>query len=92
MQMFDFCISPDTSGDGTGCDNMTCVIVVLDGLLSSPSSSEASRNKRKVRDSIDTDGDDESSAKRQKDDETSADDNSDAKRLDGEGEGSKGDV
>ena len=27
--MFDYCISPDTSGDGTGCDNMTCVIVVF---------------------------------------------------------------
>ena len=26
-QLFDFCLSPDTSGDGTGCDNMTCVIV-----------------------------------------------------------------
>lgn len=26
-ELFDFCLSPDTSGDGTGCDNMTCVIV-----------------------------------------------------------------
>lgn len=25
--MFDFCLAPDTTGDGTGCDNMTCVIV-----------------------------------------------------------------
>ena len=25
--MFDFCLAPDTSGDGTGCDNMTCIIV-----------------------------------------------------------------
>lgn len=25
----DHCLAPDTSGDGTGCDNMTCVIVTL---------------------------------------------------------------
>ena len=25
--MFEFCLAPDTSGDGTGCDNMTCIIV-----------------------------------------------------------------
>ena len=29
--MFDFCLAPDTSGDGTGCDNMTCVIVTFKG-------------------------------------------------------------
>ena len=27
--MFDFCLSPDTSGDGTGCDNMTCIVIVF---------------------------------------------------------------
>ena len=26
-QLFDFCLAPDTMGDGTGCDNMTAVIV-----------------------------------------------------------------
>ncbi|XP_071496211.1 protein phosphatase 1G-like [Diadema antillarum] len=26
-ELFDFCLAPDTSGDGTGCDNMTCIIV-----------------------------------------------------------------
>ena len=26
-QLFDFCLAPDTTGDGTGCDNMTAVIV-----------------------------------------------------------------
>ncbi len=25
--MFEFCLAPDTSGDGTGCDNMTAIIV-----------------------------------------------------------------
>ena len=27
FQLFDKCLAPDTHGDGTGCDNMTCVIV-----------------------------------------------------------------
>ena len=31
FQMFDFCLAPDTTGDGTGCDNMTCVIVTFRG-------------------------------------------------------------
>lgn len=26
-ELFDYCLSPDTTGDGTGCDNMTAVIV-----------------------------------------------------------------
>ncbi|EDO31490.1 predicted protein, partial [Nematostella vectensis] len=26
-KLFDACLAPDTSGDGAGCDNMTCVIV-----------------------------------------------------------------
>ena len=25
--MFDMCLAPNTHGDGTGCDNMTCIIV-----------------------------------------------------------------
>ena len=25
--MFEHCLAPDTMGDGTGCDNMTAVIV-----------------------------------------------------------------
>ncbi|RWS29327.1 putative protein phosphatase 2C 11-like isoform X1 [Leptotrombidium deliense] len=29
-ELFLHCLSPDTMGDGTGCDNMTCVIVRLD--------------------------------------------------------------
>ena len=27
LQLFDYCLAPDTVGDGTGCDNMTAVIV-----------------------------------------------------------------
>ncbi|GAB1601087.1 probable protein phosphatase 2C 58 isoform X1 [Argonauta hians] len=28
-EIFDYCLAPNTMGDGTGCDNMTCVIVDL---------------------------------------------------------------
>merc|ERR1711937_934804 len=28
-EMFDLCIAPDTSGDGSGCDNMTAMVVHL---------------------------------------------------------------
>ncbi|KAJ8032980.1 Protein phosphatase 1G [Holothuria leucospilota] len=28
-ELFDVCLAPDTTGDGTGCDNMTCIIVVF---------------------------------------------------------------
>lgn len=27
--LFDHCLAPDTLGDGTGCDNMTCIIVTF---------------------------------------------------------------
>ncbi|XP_022097043.1 probable protein phosphatase 2C 60 isoform X2 [Acanthaster planci] len=30
QELFHFCLAPDTSGDGTGCDNMTCIIVQFD--------------------------------------------------------------
>ncbi|GFO05299.1 protein phosphatase 1g [Plakobranchus ocellatus] len=29
-EMFDHCLAPNTFGDGTGCDNMTCIIIILD--------------------------------------------------------------
>lgn len=28
-QLFYKCLAPDTMGDGTGCDNMTCIVVHL---------------------------------------------------------------
>ncbi|KAF3686309.1 Protein phosphatase 1G [Channa argus] len=28
-ELLDHCLAPNTSGDGTGCDNMTCIIVTL---------------------------------------------------------------
>ncbi|KAL3319426.1 hypothetical protein Ciccas_001899 [Cichlidogyrus casuarinus] len=30
--LFHACISPTTAGDGTGCDNMTCIIIKFDNL------------------------------------------------------------
>lgn len=29
MQLFDKCLAPTTAGDGTGCDNMTAIVVVF---------------------------------------------------------------
>jgi len=40
-ELFDECLSPDTMGDGTGCDNMTAIIVRLDRFLP-PSTEDAS--------------------------------------------------
>lgn len=31
-ELFDHCLAPHTMGDGTGCDNMTCIIVRFDSL------------------------------------------------------------
>ncbi|EHB08254.1 Protein phosphatase 1G [Heterocephalus glaber] len=28
-ELLDQCLAPDTSGDGTGCDNMTCIIICV---------------------------------------------------------------
>ncbi|XP_053394815.1 protein phosphatase 1G-like isoform X2 [Mercenaria mercenaria] len=32
-ELFDFCLAPNTMGDGTGCDNMTCIIIVFNKSL-----------------------------------------------------------
>ncbi|XP_071344971.1 protein phosphatase 1G isoform X2 [Trachinotus anak] len=28
-ELVDHCLAPDTSGDGTGCDNMTCIVITF---------------------------------------------------------------
>ncbi|XP_006638473.1 protein phosphatase 1G [Lepisosteus oculatus] len=43
-ELLDHCLAPDTSGDGTGCDNMTCVIVTF---TPQPSSSPAEGSKKR---------------------------------------------
>lgn len=40
MQLFNHCLAANTYGDGTGCDNMTCIIVILHP----PDQSEADGN------------------------------------------------
>lgn len=36
-ELFDNCLAPSTDGDGTGCDNMTCIIVKFHNLMALPS-------------------------------------------------------
>ncbi|KAM3932674.1 protein phosphatase 1G isoform 2-T2 [Leptodactylus fuscus] len=43
-ELLDQCLAPDTSGDGTGCDNMTCIIVRFQPYTHS----SAEANKRKL--------------------------------------------
>ncbi|KAM4770686.1 protein phosphatase 1G isoform 2-T2 [Rhinophrynus dorsalis] len=43
-ELLDQCLAPDTSGDGTGCDNMTCIIV----RFHPPSHSASEAGKRKL--------------------------------------------
>lgn len=44
-QLLDHCLAPDTSGDGTGCDNMTCVIITLRPHPSAASSEDPKKRK-----------------------------------------------
>jgi len=64
LQMFDFCLAPDTTGDGTGCDNMTCVIV--DFKDSQSGAASRTNNKRKAESGTDA-VEGESEPKRMKD-------------------------
>lgn len=41
-QLLDHCLAPDTSGDGTGCDNMTCIIVTFQ-----PHSTQSDETKKR---------------------------------------------
>ncbi|CAI5645777.1 unnamed protein product [Oreochromis niloticus] len=43
-ELLDHCLAPDTSGDGTGCDNMTCVIVTF---RPHPSSTDSDNTKKR---------------------------------------------
>ncbi|KAM4597032.1 LOW QUALITY PROTEIN: protein phosphatase 1G [Fundulus diaphanus] len=48
-ELLDHCLAPDTSGDGTGCDNMTCMIITL---RPHPARSDNGK-KRKLQDEAD---------------------------------------
>uniref|UniRef100_A0A8C6UYF7 Protein phosphatase 1G n=1 Tax=Neogobius melanostomus TaxID=47308 RepID=A0A8C6UYF7_9GOBI len=49
-ELLDHCLAPDTSGDGTGCDNMTCMIVTFQSRPSSVQSDSDETKKRKLQD------------------------------------------
>ncbi|XP_029452205.1 protein phosphatase 1G [Rhinatrema bivittatum] len=44
-ELLDQCLAPDTSGDGTGCDNMTCIIVHFKPRHSPKSQPEGSKRR-----------------------------------------------
>lgn len=44
-ELLDACLAPDTSGDGSGCDNMTTIVVVFN---SASNAAENNNKKRKV--------------------------------------------
>ncbi|XP_064411522.1 protein phosphatase 1G [Latimeria chalumnae] len=45
-ELLDHCLAPDTSGDGTGCDNMTCIIVSFRGRQEQKAQPEASCKRK----------------------------------------------
>lgn len=67
--MFDHCLAPSTMGDGTGCDNMTAIIVRFkNGLIEEvgqhTENTEASTKKRAAED--EPSQEDQQETKRQK--------------------------
>lgn len=49
--MFDHCLAPSTLGDGTGCDNMTAIIVQFKpNILKRASSTEPEAKRAKTED------------------------------------------
>lgn len=61
MQLFNNCLAPNTLGDGTGCDNMTAIIVKFKPEIfelpatSSPDTNEAAQNTQAKRSLTDDD-------------------------------------
>uniref|UniRef100_A0A3B3ZAK7 Protein phosphatase 1G n=1 Tax=Periophthalmus magnuspinnatus TaxID=409849 RepID=A0A3B3ZAK7_9GOBI len=47
-ELLDHCLAPDTSGDGTGCDNMTCMIVTFKPYPSAVQCDSDETKKRKL--------------------------------------------
>lgn len=52
--MLDSCLAPDTTGDGSGCDNMTAIIVLFN---SESGATEHNDKKRKQQEADIPDGD-----------------------------------
>ncbi|XP_058020617.1 protein phosphatase 1G isoform X2 [Ahaetulla prasina] len=65
-ELLDRCLAPDTSGDGTGCDNMTCIIISFKPHINQGSPAESS--KRKLEDSTTTSPTEEGCSKKARQD------------------------
>lgn len=68
--MFDHCLAPSTIGDGTGCDNMTAILVRFkDGIIADVGqyTNNVEIPKKRAADESD---DDQQDSKRQKVDDT----------------------
>lgn len=67
--LFDACLAPDTSGDGTGCDNMTCIVVQFHREDSGdPSGASNTKERKRCLSSEDESRQDESNKKAKADD------------------------
>ncbi|XP_063821857.1 uncharacterized protein LOC135071916 isoform X4 [Ostrinia nubilalis] len=65
-EMFDHCLAPSTMGDGTGCDNMTAIIVRFkDGAIADAASASTDGAKKRAADE-EPSADDQQHSKRQK--------------------------
>ncbi|EDM02920.1 protein phosphatase 1G (formerly 2C), magnesium-dependent, gamma isoform, isoform CRA_a [Rattus norvegicus] len=53
-ELLDQCLAPDTSGDGTGCDNMTCIIICFKPRNTVELQPES--GKRKLEEALSTEG------------------------------------
>ncbi|XP_054625607.1 protein phosphatase 1G isoform X2 [Dunckerocampus dactyliophorus] len=62
-ELLDHCLAPDTSGDGTGCDNMTCIIITFRPHPSPAQSQSDDTKKRKHSDEEAENGNDSKKAK-----------------------------
>lgn len=91
MQLFMDCLAFNTMGDGTGCDNMTCIIVrflpTLANVKAPSPTPETSAESDTAATNASSNGD-SSDAKRDNG-ETEGDRSRDAKRGDGETEGDR---
>lgn len=70
MKLFDHCLAPNTLGDGTGCDNMTAIIVQFKNLGSATVAAAGAAATRKRTSSSGGEPKDESESKRLRTDPT----------------------
>lgn len=50
FQLLDSCLAPDTTGDGTGCDNMTVIIVLFNSVPDSTTKHNDKKRKQQEAD------------------------------------------